>query len=82
MRLVLSGLKMSRSPHLPARILKDCIEALPGFGCTFSADALNTLLSQGYVLGTAPTVGMVGRVYIPRTGGGEEPSTAGIQLEG
>ena len=35
----------------------------------FSSDGLNnTLFSQGCVLQIAPTVGTVGRVYIPRTG--------------
>ena len=39
------------------------------------------LFSRGYVLGTAPTVGMVGKTYTPRTGwGGEEPLTARVQL--
>lgn len=36
---------------------------------TYHPDSLNaTLLSQGYILSTAPTVKTVGRVYISRTG--------------
>ena len=58
---------MTSSPHPPTSILKVYIEALTGFSHIHSPDGLdNTLLSQGYV----PTVGMVGRVYIPRTGEG------------
>lgn len=35
----------------------------------FSPDGVNnTLLSQGYVLENAVAVGMVGRIYIARTG--------------
>lgn len=39
-----------------------------------SPDGLNNLmLSQGFVLETVPTVGTVGRTYIPRTGGAVGP---------
>ena len=44
--------------------------ALTGFSYTHGPDGPHTLLSQGYVLGIAPTVGRVSRTYIPRTGGG------------
>jgi len=37
---------------------------------------------QGYVLKTAPSVGMVGTMYIPRMGGSEEPAIAWFQLTG
>ena len=56
---------MSRSLHLPTRIL----EALTGVSQIFSPDSFNnTLLSHGCVPETAPGVGMVGRMYIPKTG--------------
>lgn len=57
--VLLGGCKMSRSPHFPTKILKVSIEALTGFGHVFSPDGLNTLLSQGCILGTAPTLGTV-----------------------
>ena len=54
-----------------AEILKAYTEALTGFSHIFSPDGLNNFtLSQGYIFGKAPTVGMVGRTYIPRTGEG------------
>lgn len=36
-------------------------------------DINNTFLSQGYILEKAPTVGIVGKAYIPKTGGEEPP---------
>ena len=74
---------MSRSPYLPARILEVYIEALTGFSHVYCPDGLsNTILSQGYLLVIAPTVGTMGREYIPRTGvwGGEEPPKDWVQL--
>ena len=69
-KFVLGGCKMSRSLPLPPRILS-FIEALTGFSHVFSPDGPNNiLLSQGYVLETAPSVGMVGHTYNPRTGEG------------
>lgn len=60
--------RLSRSPHQSTRTLKVYIEALIGFGHIYHPDDLNTtLLSQGYILETAPSVGMMGRTYIPRT---------------
>ena len=77
--LVLGGGKMTRSPYPRTRILKVYIEVLTGFSHIFSPDGFNsTLLSQGCILGTAPTEGKVGRVYIPRTGKG----VRGLQLPG
>ena len=58
---------MSRSLHLPTRILKVYIDVLIGFSDIFSPDHLNTLLSQDCVLEEAPPVGTVGKLYIPRT---------------
>ena len=60
---------MSTSPPPSARSLKVYMEALTGFKHVFSPDGLNnTLLSQGCVLEEAAGVGIVGRMYIPRTG--------------
>lgn len=38
-------------------VLKVFTEALTGFSHTYNPYGVNTLLSQGYVFGTAPTVG-------------------------
>ena len=62
---------MSRSPHPPTRILK--IMSLSGFRHIFSPDELkNTLLSQGYVLQTATSMGIVGGTHVSRTGGSSD----------
>ena len=61
MRLVLGSPTTRRSLHPATRILKVSIEALTGFSHIFSPDGLYNL---------APTVGMVGRTYNPRTGEG------------
>ena len=59
--------KMSRSVHLLARTFRVCIEAFMGFHCVYCPAGLHTtFLSQGCVLGTAPTVGMVGREGLGR----------------
>lgn len=76
MKLILGGHKMSRSPHPLARILNIYIEALTGFSLIYSPDGLNTLLSQGHVLGTALSMGMVSRVHSKDRGGCEKPSVA------
>ena len=69
MMLVLGCHKMSRSPHLPTRILKVYIESLTVFRHMYNPGSFkNTLLSQGYVLGTASTVETVGRVYFKGQG--------------
>lgn len=63
--------KISRSLHLPTRILKVYIEALSGFSYIFSPnDFKNPLLPPGSVLETTPSRGMSGRKYIPGTGEG------------
>lgn len=62
---------MSRSPHPPTGILK--IMSLSGFRHIFSPDGLNnTLLSQGYVLETATSMGIVGDTHVPRMGGSSD----------
>lgn len=67
MRLVLGSCKMSRSPHLPARILNMYLESLSGFGHVFCTDGLNnTLLSPSCILKMAPAMGNVGRMYMPK----------------
>ena len=67
MRLVLGGCKTNKSLYLPAKILQVCIEASPGIRHIFSPDGLNdTLFSQGYVIATAPSVGMGEIMYLPR----------------
>lgn len=61
--------KRDRPLTLPARVLSVYIEATPGFSCVHSPDGLNsTVLSPGCILEVAPTVGIMGRKYIPRTG--------------
>ena len=58
MRLVLGNHKVSRPPHLPARILKVYTEALTGFSHIYHPHGLNTtLLSEGCVLGQLLTWG-------------------------
>ena len=61
--------KMSRSPGLPTRILKISIDVLMGVSCISSPHGLsNTLLFPGIsILENAPSVGMVGWRYLPRT---------------
>lgn len=57
---------MSTSPHSPARILKTYLE--PYLDSVMSTVQMaSTPYSQGHILETAPTVGTVGRVSIPRT---------------
>ena len=47
--LLLGGCNTSKSPHLPSRISKVCIDALTGFSHVYLPDGLsNTLLSQGW----------------------------------
>ena len=61
---------MGRSLHQATRSLEVYIEVLTGFSHVFSPHSLNnTILSQGYVLEMAPTVG---RGYSPKVGGDEE----------
>lgn len=68
-RFILGGHKMSRSPHPPCQNLQVYTEALTRFSHIYCSDGFNNmLLSQGCILEMAPTVGMVGRVYVPRIG--------------
>lgn len=78
----LSGCKWGRFPYkiLPPflRILKLYIELLMGFSTYSIKRSQQPLtLSQCYVLETAPSVGIVSRMYISRIGGGEEPGSTG-----
>ena len=62
---------MSRSPHPSVRILNVGLEVLIEFTHVFSSDGLNNaLLSQGRILETARSMGMMGRTYNPKTGKG------------
>ena len=71
MRLVLAGCIVPTHQNLKVYIVYINLYSLTGFSHMFSPDGLNnTLLSQGCVLVTAPTVGTVYRVYIPGTGKG------------
>lgn len=64
-RLALDNHKISRSLHLPTRILKIYREDLTWFSPLFNPDSLsNALLSQGCILEIAPCVGMMGKTYI------------------
>ena len=75
-RLGLSSSNIS-SPHPPARILK--VYTLTEFSHICNSDALNTHRSLKVAcLKMAPTMGMVGRTYISRTGA--EPLIVGVQL--
>ena len=51
---------MSRFLHALIRLLKVHTEALTDFRHAFSPDGLNTLLSQGYVLEAAASMGIAG----------------------
>lgn len=67
-RLFLGGDKMSRSPDLSTRILKD-FEALPGLSYIYDPDGLNNaLFPQSYILELALAMGKVAGAYIPRQG--------------
>lgn len=67
-RSVLGSSKTKKCLHPYTRILEVYYtEALTRFSYIYHPDGFNTSLSQGYVLGTAPAMGMVGRTYIPRT---------------
>ena len=69
-------LHMSRSLHSDARILKLYIEDLMEYSHVISPNGLNTtLLSHGCIHEMAASVGIVGRVYIPRTEEGEQASS-------
>lgn len=62
---------MNPSPHPTPRILRVYMEAVAGFTYMYCPDGLNnTSLSQSCVFATAPAIGTVGGMYIPRTGEG------------
>lgn len=64
-RLVLCSCQTSRPLHLTTRVL----EISTGFSHMHNTDGFSsTLPSQGSALRTATAVGMIGRVYILRTG--------------
>lgn len=70
-RFVLGNHQMSRSRHLPTRILRVPLEALTGLSRVHLPESLNTtLLSQGCILETVQAMGTVGGMYISRTGKG------------
>ena len=79
-KLVLGGFKVSRSPHLPTRILKAYREALTASGHVFSPDGLSTtLLSQGCVLKKSCHGGNGGwnvHIHCKDRAGSEEPPIA------
>lgn len=67
-RYVFSSRKTSRWLHLATRIFRVYIEAFPGLRHMPPQDGLShTLLSQGRTLEMALAVGIVGKVYLPRT---------------
>lgn len=71
-RLVLGA--ASRPPHLPARIIKMCIEV--SVSHIFIPDGLNTLLSQSCVLENSSSCGIVGRKV--HRAWDEEPQIASV----
>lgn len=64
------------------RILAVYTEALMEFSHLDPPDGLNIFLSQGYILGMAPSAGRVGSVHIPKEGKGKGPLIAQVQLWG
>lgn len=66
MGFVSCSCKMSVFLHTLIRILKVCTEALTDFSHACSPDGLNILLSQGYVLEAAASMGIAGWTYVPR----------------
>lgn len=66
------GHKTSRSPHIPARILKVYIAALTGFSHAYLPYGLNTtFLFQDCFLGHLLGAGKANGAHIPATGEGE-----------
>lgn len=66
-RLVLGTARQLRTLHLPARLLKVYIETL-AVTCSVQMDSITHYSLEAASLKQAPTVGMVGRTYIPSTG--------------
>ena len=83
-RLILGGWKMSRSTHLPARILKVYTKDLTGFSHIYHPEGLNsTPLSQSCVLENGSHCGNGGQsVHSKDRGGGEGPPIAGSSPRG
>lgn len=66
-KLVLGSCKMSGSLRPPAGILEVFIETLTGCSNIYHPYVLNnTLLSQGYIFEVVASMGIAGRMYIPR----------------
>lgn len=64
LRLALDSDKISRSFHLPTRIMKVHGRALTRFSNVFSPSSLNTtLLSEGCILEMAASMKIVGQTY-------------------
>lgn len=83
MRFLLGDHKSGRSLHLLTRIFKVYIQALPGFSPVYHPDGFNTnLLSHGCVPGAASSLGKASGMQIPRTGLGQEPLIAWVQIMG
>ena len=72
-RLVLGIHKMKRSPYPSTGIFEFIERLLTGFNNVFSPDGLNTT-SQAYIIETASSMGIVGRMDIPRMGRGKGAS--------
>lgn len=69
MTLILGGCKISHFCTCPPEKLKVYIKPLTAFSHIAHPDGLrNTLLSQGCLFETVPSVGMVGGTYTTRAG--------------
>ena len=83
MRFVLGSCETSRSPHLPARMLKVCVEALTGFSHVYCPDGLNnTLISESCDLENGSHCENVEQnVNSKDRGGREEPLIAQVNQQ-
>ena len=80
-RLVLGSCKMSRSSHLPTRILRVYIETLTGFSPAYHPDALNMFAPLRLHSENCSHCGNSGQnTHSKDEGGGEGPSIAWILL--
>lgn len=83
MRLLLGDCKRGRSLHLLTRIFKVYIQALPEFSLVYHPDGFNSnLLSHGCVSRAASSLGKASGMQITRTGFGQEPLIAWVQIMG
>ena len=83
MKLGLGGCKMSRSLHLPGRILKIYMVTLISFKHINHPDDINNkLLFQGCVLENSCCFGNSGQNEHLKDGRNKEPLIASVQLEG